>query len=249
MIQELPFWLNALFLLTVGATILLFFYANGRKRWLLLVLLGWSILQSVLAYSGFYLTTNTFPPRFILVLLPTTLLIMAGLLPKYRDEFLKGRNQALSTFLHAVRVPVEIVLLFLFLNKMIPELMTFEGRNFDIVAGLTAPVMGILILTKRASRSMLIGWNILSLILVSLILFHGILSAELPFQQFAFEQPNRAVNYFPFVLLPAVIVPIVIYTHLSDLIILLKEKKSLNTGLKSAGREMAVFNKNGRTKW
>ena len=227
MIEDLPGWINLAFLITVGVTILLFFYANGRKRWLLLVLLGWSILQSVLAYSGFYQTTNTFPPRFILVLLPTTLLIMVGLLPKYRDELLKGRNQALSTFLHAVRVPVEVVLLFLFLNKMIPELMTFEGRNFDVIAGLTAPIMGVLILTKRASRSMLIGWNVMALVLVTLILFHGILSSELPFQQFGFEQPNRAINYFPFVLLPAVVVPIILYTHLTDLILLVKGKKNL----------------------
>lgn len=230
MIEGLPVWVNILFLLTAGATILIFYYANGQKRSLLAGLLVWSILQSVLAFSGFYQVTNTLPPRFTLVLLPTTLIIIAGLLPRYREGFLRNRNRALSTFLHTVRIPVEVVLLFLFFSNMVPELMTFEGRNFDILAGLTAPVIGILILKKRASRSLLIGWNILALLLVCFILFNGILSSELPFQQFGFEQPNRAINYFPFVLLPAVIVPLVVYTHITDLILLLSENKKLADG-------------------
>lgn len=225
MIEGLPSWINGLFLLTTGITILLFYFANGRKKSLLVLLLAWTIMQSALAISGFYQITNTFPPRFLLVLLPTTILIVVGLLPKYRKSLVGSRNRALSTFLHTVRIPVEIVLLYLFINKMVPELMTFEGRNFDILAGLSAPIMGMLILTKRAGIGLLIAWNVAALFLVSFILFNGILSAELPFQQFGFEQPNRAVTYFPYVLLPAVIVPIVLYTHLSDIILLLKERR------------------------
>lgn len=169
MIEGLPNWINVLFLLTTGITILLFYFANGRKKSLLVLLIAWSIIQSALALSGFYQTTNTFPPRFIFVLLPTTILIVVGLLPKYKKRLVANRNRALSAFLHTIRIPVEIVLLYLFINKMVPELMTFEGRNFDILAGLSASI-------------------------------------------------------FPFVLLPAVIVPIVLYTHLTELMLLLKER-------------------------
>ncbi|TAH22438.1 MAG: hypothetical protein EAZ08_00730 [Cytophagales bacterium] len=42
-------------------------------------------------------------------------------------------------YLNIVRIPVEIILFWLFVNKAIPELMTFEGRNLDIIAGITAP--------------------------------------------------------------------------------------------------------------
>lgn len=225
MIEGLPHWINGLFLLTVGITILLFYYANGKRKDLLVILLGWSALQSALALAGFYQTTDTFPPRFTFVLLPTTLLLIIGLLPKVRHRLLEKRSRVLSTFLHTVRIPVEIVLLYLFIYKAIPELMTFEGRNFDILAGLTAPLIGVLVLKKKAGNGLLIAWNAIALCLVSFILLNGILSAELPFQQFGFEQPNRAVTYFPFVLLPTVIVPIVLYTHLTDLILLLKERR------------------------
>lgn len=131
---------------------------------------------------------------------------------------LSKRDVRLSTFLHTVRLPIEIILFKLYLNKLIPQLMTFEGRNFDIVIGITAPIVGYLYLKKRISKIKLIAWNIIGIFFVCFILINGILSSELPFQQFAFDQPNRAVNFFPFTLLPAVIIPIVIWTHITDII-------------------------------
>ncbi|AHM63395.1 hypothetical protein D770_25760 [Flammeovirgaceae bacterium 311] len=226
MIEDLPGWINIVFLLTVGVTVLMFYYANGSRKEILTGLIIWSASQSFLALNGFYLITDTFPPRFILVLLPTTILIIISLLPTYRAKLSKDRNRTVSTFLHTVRIPVEIILFYLFINKMVPELMTFEGRNFDILAGLTAPIVGTLILTRRASNGLLISWNVISLVLVCFIMINGILSSELPFQQFGFEQPNKAMLYFPFILLPAVIVPIVIHTHLTELVILIKERNT-----------------------
>jgi len=122
---------------------------------------------------------------------------------------------------------MEIVLLQLFIHKMIPELMTFEGRNFDIIMGITAPIIGFLYLKKWLRKKGLLVWNIIGLCLILFILLNGLLSAELPFQQFGFEQPNRALAYFPFVLLPATVVPIVIWTHLTDIIKLIREIKTL----------------------
>lgn len=227
MITSLPNWINLLFLLTVALTITAFHYSNGKRKNLLFILLSWSAVQSLLAYYGFYQNTQSIPPRFMLVLLPALLFIVWGLLPGNREGLLKGRNRSWSTWLHTIRIPVEIVLFYLFLYGMIPELMTFEGRNFDILAGLTAPIIGLLVWRKRAGNTVLLAWNVICLCLVSFILLNRLLSAELPIQQFGFEQPNKAVLYFPFVLLPAVIVPIVIFTHITDIIILLREKKNV----------------------
>lgn len=65
----------------------------------------------------------------------------------------------------------------------------------------------------------------IGLCLVSFILVNGVLSVETPFQQFAFGQPNRALAYFPFILLPAAIVPIVIFTHITDIIKIRREMR------------------------
>ena len=228
MILNLDTWINVVFLITTLITILIFYFANNRPLQLILLIIGWSIFQSILAYVGFYQNSVSIPPRFLLVLLPPTLLIVFGLLKKQREWIYKNKKTEISTFLHTIRIPVEIILLYLFFHKMIPELMTFEGLNFDIAAGITAPIIGILYYTHAISKKALLIWNILGLILILSILTMGVLSAELPIQQFAFDQPNRALNYFPFILLAATVVPIVIYTHISDILKLLKEIKSNN---------------------
>jgi hypothetical protein len=226
MITNLPNWIELLFLATCLITIGLFYYANGKPKSLTLMIIFWSLIQALLAFLGFYQDTNSIPPRFVLVLLPVTILIVYGLLPKQQKWVMENRDSNVSTFLHLVRIPVEIVLYGLFIHKMVPELMTFEGRNYDILIGITSPIIGILFLTRKIEKQVLLVWNIIGLISVVFILSNGILSAELPIQVFGFEQPNRAITYFPFILLPATIVPLVIWTHLSDIIKLRKELRT-----------------------
>jgi len=227
MIELLPPWISVLFLATSLLTIGFFYYANGKPKTLLFLIILWSALHSILAYSGFYKVTDSIHPRFGLVLVPAVLIIIYGLLPKQQKWIFEKRNTKISTFLHVVRLPVELVLYALFIHKMVPELMTFEGRNYDILMGITAPIMGWLLLKNIVTKYILLLWNMIGLVLVLFILVNGILSAELPFQQFGFDQPNRGIMYFPFILLPATVVPIVIWTHLSDSIKLIKEIKTV----------------------
>jgi len=223
MIEGLPQWITILFLFTCLVTIVLFHYSNGRRKGLTLAIISWAVIQSVLAYTGFYQDTIATPPRFALVLLPSILIIIYSLLPKQRERILSVRDTRISTFLHSVRLLVEIVLFGLFTDNMIPKLMTFEGRNYDILIGISALIVGVLFLRGLIGKSVLLYWNYIGLLFVLFIFINGILSSPLPIQLFGFAQPNRAIMYFPFVLLPAMVVPIVIWTHLSDIIKLNRE--------------------------
>ncbi len=218
MIENLPSWIDIVFIGTVIITILFFHFSNGKPRYLTRFIIVWSLIQSGLAYTNYYQVLGTTVPRFACVLVSVIFLFIYALLPKQIDWAVKNRNSNLSTFLHTIRIPVEIVLFYLFVDKMIPELMTFEGRNFDILVGLSAPIIGLLSITNKISPKGLLIWNIIGLFFVGFILVNGLLSAELPIQQFGFEQPNRAITFFPYVLLPAVVVPIVMYTHMIDII-------------------------------
>ena len=122
-----------------------------------------------------------------------------------------------------VRIPVEIMLHQLFEAKLVPQDMTYSGMNWDILSGLTAPLM-IWIARKNFlwTRQVLIVWHVLTLGLLINIVTIAILSAPFPFQQINFDQPNIAVFSFPFIFLPTFIVPMVLWSTLTGLVKLYK---------------------------
>ncbi|HEX2627685.1 MAG TPA: hypothetical protein VHM26_01695 [Chitinophagaceae bacterium] len=213
--ETLPIYIPILFAVTTAFTIYLFYKATGGTRLPLIILFGWMIVQSIIGSTGFYTVTDTLPPRFLLTIAPPVLFIIALFATRKGRAFIDGLQLKWMTLLHVIRIPVEIVLLFLFLEKTIPVLMTFEGRNLDVLSGITAPVIYYFVFIKRTwGRNVLLVWNFICLGLLINIVAIAIMAAPFPFQQLAFEQPNIAVLYFPYILLPAVVVPLVLFSHL-----------------------------------
>lgn len=155
------------------------------------------------------------PPRFLLAVLPTLVLISVLFSLQNGRKWLSELDIKMLTYLHVVRVPVELVLLGLYFSGGVPQIMTFEGRNFDILSGITAPfIVHYGIIQQRLSPILMLLWNIVCLLLLLNIVSIAILSAPFPFQQYSFDQPNIAILYFPFIWLPACIVPLVLFSHL-----------------------------------
>ncbi len=218
MIPDLPMYLNIVFIATTLLSIFIFYKAANNSNATLIIIFGWALAQAVVAFSGFYTVTDTFPPRFALLAAPAVaFIILLFLLPAGR-RWLDGLHLKTLTLLHIVRIPVELTLYWLFINKAIPEVMTFAGRNFDIIAGITAPLIYYIgFVSNQPRKTILIAWNLLCLGLLFNIVITAVLSAPSSFQQFGFAQPNIAILYFPFVWLPAVVVPLVLLAHLASL--------------------------------
>ena len=215
MLEQIPGYVGILFMLTTLLSILIFTAAANNSKLVFFILLIWIGIQSIPALYGFYTFTHSLPPRFILLIGPPFLLILLLFLIPSGKKFIDNLNLEKLTWLHSVRIPVEIVLWLLFINGAVSELMTFEGRNFDILAGITAPVVAFFVFRKKAIeiRGLLI-WNFICLALVLNIVIIAIFAVPTPFQKWGFEQPNIAVMYFPFIWLPCCVVPLVIFSHL-----------------------------------
>lgn len=238
MIDNLPLYCLLTFGLSTSATLLLFLVAirNSRseqtRKMVNPIFIGltlWLFVQAALAYQQVYSSdTHSFPPKILLFgILPSILTILFLFVSSKGRQFMDSLPHKELTYLNMVRIPVEIVLYWLFLNKAIPELMTFEGRNFDILAGITAPVVAYFGLTKnKLNRLTLLIWNFLCLGLLINIVVNALLSAPSPIQQFAFDQPNLAILTFPFSWLPTFIVPIVLFGHLVSIRQLIKQGKT-----------------------
>jgi hypothetical protein len=225
----MPLYIAIIFIITTIATLLLLYRAAIRSaaaqtraaaNYLFIGMLLWLALQAVLTLNNVYSKNPAaLPPTILLMgVLPLILLMIILFATKKGRLFIDSLPLADITCIHIVRIPVEIVLYWLFVQKTIPQLMTFEGRNFDIIAGITAPFIAWFgIIKAKLSTKIIIAWNIGCLGLLLNIVVNALLSAPTPLQQFAFEQPNIAILYFPFSWLPVFIVPVVLFAHLMSL--------------------------------
>jgi hypothetical protein len=223
--ENLPYYIPAVFIVTTICAVIFLFVAAKFSRITLFVVIALLLLQALLSLRGFYLVTNSNPPRLLFLLIPPLVLIVFLFSTVNGKKFIHSLSLPALTILHVVRIPVEIVLFWLYLHKSVPQLMTFEGRNWDLLSGLSAPFIYYFgMVKKRLSRKLIIGWNIVCIALLLNIVVNAALSAPVPFQQFAFDQPNIAVLYFPFVWLPGFIVPLVLFAHLAAIQKLYSEK-------------------------
>lgn len=214
--ENIPFYIPLLFAATTAFAVYLFYRAANRSKKVLAAITGWLLLQAVIGLTGFYTVTNSRPPHFLFLTFPPLLFILSLFITRKGRQWLDSLNIKTLTLLHVVRIPVEIVLFLLFTYKTIPSLMTFEGRNFDIISGLSAPLIYLLCFSKhKTRRPALLAWNLVCLGLLINIVTIAVLSAPLPFQQLSFEQPNRAILYFPYIWLPGFVVPVVLLSHLA----------------------------------
>lgn len=223
--EQFPLYIPIVFGLTVLLAIWLFARAAHYNRTFLVVITAWIALQSIMVLSEFYTAATLGPPRFPLLFLTPILTIIALMSTAGGKAFVNGLDIKALTLFHIIRIPVEIVLLWLFTYKVIPKLMTFEGRNFDILSGLSALLVYYFGFGRnQPNKPLLLAWNIICLALVINIAVNGILSAPTPFQKFAFDQPNIAIGHFPFNLLPSCLVPLVIFSHLASIRQLISKK-------------------------
>jgi hypothetical protein len=174
---------------------------------------AWMTVTWVVADRGTFREWDRLPPSFaVLVLL---IFIIAARLAAGQV----GRRLAASIPLWVLvgvqgfRLPLEIAMHRMAERGIMPDQMSYAGRNFDIVTGITALVVAALVATGRAGRGVVTVWNVLGLGLLLNIITVAVLST--PF--FAFFGPERLnvwVTYPPFVWLPAVMVLAALAGHL-----------------------------------
>lgn len=216
--NNLPFIISLVFVIITLLTVWQFYNAANKSKPVIVCLSVWLLLQAVVGLTGFYQDSNSIPPRFLLLIGPGLIISLVLFFTARGRIFIDSLNIKKLTLLHFVRLPVEITLYFVCVAKLIPQLMTFEGNNYDVISGLSAPLVYYLVfVSKKLNNKVLIAWNFMCLILLINVLVIAILSAQTPFQKLAFDQPNIGVTFFPFVWLPAVVVPIVFFSHLASI--------------------------------
>lgn len=187
-----------------------------RKYLPLTLLAGLWVVLTVLAVQGFFLDTikNT-PPGFLPAVLSANLFfVYLALAYKPIQEINPDRMKwvvAIQTF----RLPLELIFVWLLALDLLPIQMTFEGRNFDVLVGLTAPFIAYFGYHKKIlPKWSLILWNFAGLALLANIVTVAILSAPTNFQVFTNLPHNTMVLQAPYHFIPFFFVPLALFGHL-----------------------------------
>jgi hypothetical protein len=194
-------------------------YPAGRRNRVVtltaLLLAAWLTFTAGLALTGLAADFSSFPPPMMpLVLLPP---LVAAVVLTFSGKFgavLRHVPVTWLLYLQSFRVAVEVLLWALHGQGLLPVQMTFEGLNFDVLTGVTAPVTAYLLTARPAwRRPFLLGWNVMGLILLATIVAISILSLPTPLRVFTNEPANTIVTRFPFIWLPGFLVPLAYTLH------------------------------------
>ncbi len=205
---------------TLAAAVAGFVTAGLRRAgrtWVVVgaVLLAYLAIPGALARAGALDRYAPLPPPPMLLLLALTLTTASLALSRHGARTAAAIPLAWLVLLQAFRIPVELLLHRLYLEGTIPVEMTYRGRNFDILSGLTGLVLGLWLLGGRpAGRPLLLAWNLLGLGLLVNIVGVAVLATPTPFRQFTDGPPNLVPSTFPWIWLPSFLVQVALASHL-----------------------------------
>jgi hypothetical protein len=188
--------------------------ATTRRALLMTVVVAvaWLALTWSVASLGTFRRWDATPPPFALLVAGIVVLAIVIASGKYGERLARGLPLWTLVAIQSFRFPLETSMHALYERGIMPAQMSYSGRNFDIVTGITALVLGLM-LRRGHGRRLVAAWNVMGFALLLNIVFVGIASTP-RFRYFGDDQLNVFVTYPPFVWLPAVMVLAALAGHL-----------------------------------
>jgi hypothetical protein len=175
-------------------------------------MLVWLLFTGTLAFSGILQRFNHLPPPMgVLVAVAFILTAILAFTP-YGTRMIASVSIPLIVGFQVFRVGVEIFLWWGGRTGLVPSQLTFEGRNFDVLTGLTALPMALLFARGTIGRVSVAIWNVAGLGLLFNVMTVAVLSFPTPLQYFAPDTSFVATP--PYVWLPTVLVQAAWFLHL-----------------------------------
>jgi len=187
-----------------------------RRRTVTVVLIAlcvWLLVTGALAHAGLLAVWHARPPRLpaipLLALIAIILLNRTDGFRKLLDATPRHWPVAMQTF----RIGVELAFWGLYASGGAPEQVTFEGRNFDVIVGLTAPFVAFAIARLNLKPGVVIAWNVLGILILSNTIVTTLSSMPGPLHINWPGMPFTAFAAWPFVWVPAFLAPLAIFIH------------------------------------
>ncbi len=180
--------------------------------WITFGLVGWLALVGLVAQSGFLLQFESLPPRMPFFVLAPAVILVFLLRHSAVQAWLQAVPLSYLLGIQSFRIVGELLLWGMAAQAALPERMTFEGWNFDIVMGLTAPLVAWGAARGRLGQPLLVAWNLAGLVFLLVVASMGFLTMPSPLRVFV-EDDVRYLADFPWIWLPTFLVALGYYAH------------------------------------
>jgi len=187
----------------------------------------WRGLLADLAGEGRRLGFESMPPR-LAAAGPRPLVVRMLMLATHRTrQFLPVTPPERLIYLQSFRILMEIILWALAVQGRAPKLVTFEGRNIDILIGLTAIPVGWMVIERRAWPAWVgSAWNVAGILILANVVVHAQLALPTPFRAFVTEPSTALLATFPYIWLVGFLVPFAFWLHAGSLVQLARRPRA-----------------------
>jgi len=199
-----------------------------------LILVLWPIYVGWISIGDFFLQMG-FPPRVpMFLVLPCLIMTTFFFASGYYKNMIDVIPLSWVIYFQAFRIGMELLLFGLFMENVLPWAATFEGYNFDIGIGITAPIMGFLVAKGRLYKWAIVGWNILGILTLATV---ATIINTYAYRPWVFHETatilGKGFGRFPYTYFASCFLPSGLFMHIFSLVkVARQEKYSLPTMLK-----------------
>src|SRR3984893_10596643 len=154
-------------------------YVDRRAAFRVLAGLSvWLIYAGLLGYFGVVKNTAIRPPGIAFIVVPVLFFLFL-----FTVRTSAGARVALAFPLWIIlgtqsfRLGVELFLHQLWIDGLVPKMLTFEGANVDIYIGASAPLIAWLSTRGRLGLRLALAWNVLGLLALTNVVIRAVLTA------------------------------------------------------------------------
>ena len=176
--------------------------------------LVWLVVTGLAGWLGLARDFQRVPPPMFVLLLAAVVLAVVTAMSRVGSRLVAEAGIVWLIGVQAFRVAVEVFLDWGHRVDLVPVQMTFEGRNWDIVSGVSAAAVAWLAARRQAPRWLVLLWNCVGLALLLNIVVIAVLSMPTPLRRFHNEPVNSFIAYLPYIWLPTFLVQLALFGHL-----------------------------------
>ena len=177
-------------------------------------LAAWLLYVGVLSASGIVADAALRPPAAAFILGPVfAFVILVVARSSAAGRVALAVPLPLLIGVQTYRVGVELFFHQLWIENIVPRMLTFEGANVDIAIGLSAPLAAWISTRGHLGRRLALGWTLVGLLALANVAIRAVLTTPGPLHLIHAEVPNLSVGTFPFTYIAGFFAPLAVTLH------------------------------------